>query len=134
VLFFFSGQSAVTSGELSLSLVDRVLVLFPGIDMEPLELEHVLRKLAHFAIFAVEGMLVFAALNTFRSGVLGNFVIAVAVCAAVGGLNELHQMFSEGRSCQFTDVLIDAAGGLAGASAGAAAVWFMHKLDRWRRV
>ena len=134
VLFFFSGQSGVNSGELSLGLADRLLMLFPGLDMDVLELEHILRKLAHFAIFAVEGLLLYVALNAIWPGKLRNAGIAAGICAAVGVLNELHQLLAEERSCQFTDMLIDTAGGIVGVAAGLILVWALSKLDRIRGV
>lgn len=134
VLFFFSGQSAVNSGELSLGLADRLLILFPGIDMDALELEHIVRKLAHFAIFAVEGLLLYLALNAIWPEKLRNSGIAAGICAAVGVLNELHQLLAEERSCQFSDMLLDAAGGIVGVGSGIILVWALSKLDRRHSV
>lgn len=134
VLFFFSGQSGESSGELSLSLAERVLDIFPWLDTDVLWLEHVLRKLAHFAIFAAEGMLLYLVLHFLFPGRKWLVPAAAGICAAVGALNELHQLTAVERSCQISDVLLDSAGGLVGAVCGAFAVWMAHKLDRRPRV
>lgn len=130
MLFFFSGQSAVNSGELSLGLSDGILQIFPGLDMDTTALETVLRKLAHFMIFAVEGLLLLVTLNMIFPGEKRNMAIAAGICAVVGILNELHQLLAEERSCQVTDMPIDAAGGVAGVMLGALILWVLSKLDR----
>ena len=37
-------------------------------------------------------------------------IMALILCAVYASFDEIHQLFVEGRSCQFTDVLIDTAG------------------------
>lgn len=114
VLFFFSGQTAIQSGNLSMRVLNFLLRLFPSIPY-PVEVLHpILRKLAHFGIFAVEGFLLGMALMTsLRARTLGG-ALAALICMAMAALNEYHQSFSEGRSCELRDVGIDTGGALAG--------------------
>lgn len=115
VLFYFSGQNGAESGALSLRVANFILRACPFIDM-PLELFHpMLRKLAHFGIFAVEGFLLgLALMRSLNRGALGG-ALGVAICAAMAALNEYHQSFMAGRTSQASDALIDSAGALAGA-------------------
>ena len=67
VLFFFSGQTAAESSALSGSLADLVRGIFPFNRIPPDQLEHVLRKLAHFGFFGLEGLLLgLAAMQSVR--------------------------------------------------------------------
>lgn len=129
-MFFFSGQSGVESGEVSLGLADRLLAVFPWLGVDPVALEPVLRKLAHLSIFALEGFLLFMWINSIRRGLAINALISTGICAAIGVLNELHQLIAEERSCQISDMLIDFLGGAIGVAAGVFTVWLIHKLDR----
>lgn len=119
VLFFFSGQDANESGRLSLKVTEYVMRLFPSL---PFELEQVhifVRKTAHFCIFALEGFLLgLAMMKTLPEKWLGG-TLAVLSCAVVAVLNEYHQSFSEGRSCELRDMIIDSCGALTGVLAGA---------------
>ena len=130
LLFFFSGQTGVDSGELS-SMVTEVLfgwLIDRGADFQTL---HVLtRKLAHFGIFAVEGWLLGSALLRAMKSRLRASWATVLVCAAIAAFNELHQIASEGRSCSVLDMLIDTCGAAAGL---ALAVVIWHAFSAFKR-
>ena len=73
------------------------------------------RKLAHFILFAVLGFLSFAAFSVVlppRQAFPG----ALGLGFARGVLDELQQSLAPGRSCEFRDMGIDAAGVLLGAA------------------
>ena len=40
----------------------------------------------------------------------GNALISLAICILYATSDEIHQNFVKGRSCEFTDVLIDSGG------------------------
>ena len=133
VLFFFSGQTGAESGELSLWLTHLVQRLFPWIPLTTDALEHLLRKLAHFSIFAVEGFLLcLAMMESFRDKGAGALLSGI-LCTAVAAANELHQSFIEGRSCEGGDVLIDSAGALLGIAVAALAYFLCRRRRRDRR-
>ena len=73
------------------------------------------RKLAHFLIFAGLGFLSFAAFSADLPPRKG-FPAALGLGAARAVLDEVHQSFVPGRSCEFRDVCIDFAGVLLGAA------------------
>lgn len=131
VLFFFSGQNAADSSALSGWFVDFVRSIFPFNRIPADQLSYAVRKLAHFCIFALEGFLLCLAMTqSFRDRSAGA-VLSVIACTALAAANELHQMFSEGRSCEGRDVLIDIGGALLGI---AAAMLLLRLIRRWRRA
>ena len=133
VLFIFSGQTGAESGELSLWLTHLVQRLFPWNPLTTDALEHLLRKLAHFSIFAVEGFLLcLAMMESFRDKGAGALLSGI-LCTAVAAANELHQSFIEGRSCEGGDVLIDSAGALLGIAVAALAYFLCRRRRRDRR-
>ena len=128
VLFVFSGQTGPESGDLSRMFTEWLLRVFPGLPWTVWQLEPVLRKLAHFGIFAVEGLLLgLAIMETFQDISVG-FVLAGMSCTIVAALNEFHQSLVAGRNGNGIDVWIDSAGALCGAVAAALLFWLAGRL------
>ena len=135
VIFLLSAQGSEDSAALSgavmqavLAVLDWVARLFgaDGIPAGALDVLHlVVRKAAHVVAYAVLGALTLAALTT-RPGedddgggggvVVGWREVALALAVSVGYAitDEIHQTFVSGRGGQATDVVLDAAGALAG--------------------
>ena len=101
VIFYFSGQSGDESGALSGSLSELL-----GIP------DWVLRKGAHMTEYAILGFFLAGFFDTFpiKRGWLPSWGAAVLYAAS----DELHQMFSSGRTPALRDVCIDAAGAALG--------------------
>ena len=132
-LFFFSGQNANESGRLSLKVTQYVMRIFPSLPFSLDELHLIVRKTAHFCIFALEGFLLgLAMMQTLSKRWLGG-VLATVSCAVVAVLNEYHQSFSEGRSCEVRDMLIDSAGALTGVLVGALLLYLIGCFARRKR-
>lgn len=114
LMFFFSGQDGASSGKLSIKLARFIRRMLPQIPLDFHTLHFCVRKLAHFAIFALEGALLcgawMATLKKLRRGAL----LAAGMCLPMAVLNEFHQYFMKGRSCEVRDMFIDSAGALAG--------------------
>lgn len=137
VLFYFSGQDGGQSGALSGALAEKLLRLMPFIAVSAAAFERVLRKLAHFGIFAVEGFLLRLGLGKVRPARFGNNLISVLIGSGLAVLNELHQLTSEGRVCSARDMVIDASGALTGALVAAAIeniAWAFVNRRRRRQV
>jgi len=133
VMFFFSGQNANESGRLSLWLTQHVMRIFPSLPFAEYEVHYFVRKAAHFSIFAVEGFLLgLAMMKTLPDKRMGGVLAAIA-CVVVAVLNEYHQTFAEGRSCELRDMLIDSAGALLGVFAGALLLQIIEGAFRRRR-
>jgi VanZ family protein len=86
-----------------------VLSSVPSSDMDRNVIEFALRKVAHFAEYALLAALLWRALRSrVDSGVALRAAFALAVGYAVS--DEVHQSFVDGRISSPVDVLIDAAG------------------------
>ncbi|WP_288527389.1 VanZ family protein [uncultured Eubacterium sp.] len=75
--------------------------------------EHMVRKFAHFTEFAGLGFLINTAL--YCSTGKQKLPLGIAIGSAYAGTDEIHQIFVDGRSCQFTDWALDTAGIVTGA-------------------
>ena len=87
----------------------------------------VLRKIAHFGLFAALGFGLYGSLRGFHLRRVPPFRSAVILGAACGALDEFHQSFVPGRVAMVTDILLDACGVIAGVTA----LWLL--LRRFRR-
>ena len=109
--FVHSAMPAAVSAEESGGVLDFLLRLLPRLGISIELTDHIVRKLAHFTEFTLIGMLVttcaysFDRLRPYRYSV---YVLFTGLAAAV--TDETIQLFSEGRSGQVTDVLIDFSG------------------------
>lgn len=118
VIFLFSAQEAADSSRLSGGILQGILSMFswlPFIGDMDLELAHLLiRKGAHFSIYAVLGVLTARALV--KNGVSGAraWLLALLICVFYAASDEVHQLFIPGRSGQATDVALDGSGSLIG--------------------
>ena len=133
VLFYFSGQSGAESSELSGRLAAALLRRMTFLDVSQESFNYVLRKLAHFGIFAVEGFLLRIGFGKVRPGRWGNVTISVIIGSCVAVLNELHQLTAEGRACMPADMLLDAFGVCVGAVFAAMVDCTVRELMRRRR-
>lgn len=75
------------------------------------KLNYPLRKAAHASEYFIFTILILIALK--NSGVKGNkkFIIALVICFIYACTDEYHQTFVNGRTGQFSDILIDTFGG-----------------------
>lgn len=73
----------------------------------------VIRKAAHFAEFAVLGALLYMTVHYFGiRRVKTSYAIVAPASLAVAATDEFLQLFSEGRSAQISDVLLDVTGAM----------------------
>lgn len=152
-IFWFSAQDGNDSGNISMSLSRQGVKFWDGFagkeldfaDLEALAetFEHILRKGAHFAEYAVMGVLVYGILSVHEvphqseavrpsaKGAVGRMhgeksvyklshyrlrrsLLAVLWVAVSAALDELHQYFVPGRWASISDVLLDTCGGAVG--------------------
>ena len=123
IIFMFSAQPASASNQLSTGftevLIDTLGKIMPfDIEISTVndivgQLNHIVRKLAHFSVYLVLGILVSRAMV--KNGFKGNvFIISFLICATYAASDELHQLFVPGRGCQLKDVIIDSLGSFVG--------------------
>ena len=123
VIFAFSAQPATESSQTSGRVVRWLLTHLDGSfsalspEEQLLRMEnwtHAVRKLAHFCVFTMLGFLAFAAFSA-DLPLRRAFPAALGAGTVWGVLDEIHQLFVPGRSCEFADMCIDGAGALLGA-------------------
>jgi VanZ family protein len=108
VIFWLSSRTADESKEQSAFFLNLLTKLFG----DGAFTDFIVRKLAHCLEFTGTCLLLSAALYFTRDMSLVPFSVAIASCYAV--TDEIHQLFVEGRSCEFRDWFIDTAGACAG--------------------
>ena len=85
------------------------------VDLFPLELEKIVRKLAHFSEYLCVGLLSYSLVLLWWKGKVwsGRVLIGMQLLLSAS-LDEIHQYFVPGRYAAVKDVLIDCAGGITG--------------------
>ena len=118
-IFQFSSQNAQISGNTSGRVVDWIAELIPSIQKLNEEektrvkeeiMQPIIRKLAHFSIYALLGFLIMGLASTYQGTFYQKILCSVLLACIYAISDEVHQLFISGRSGQITDVLIDTAG------------------------
>lgn len=121
IIFFFSAQSGVQSTGVSNFIITKAAEIFSP-DSNPEELiakySFIVRKGAHFAIYTVLSSILMVVMNIAREkmSLPKKYIAAVSITVFFAFTDEFHQFFTEGRSAQLSDVLIDSCGALTGAA------------------
>ena len=76
--------------------------------------DHIVRKLAHFCEYTLEGFLLMLCMRVYSRHPLRHITVPMLGGVLTALTDETIQLFSEGRSSQVTDVWLDSAGVLAG--------------------
>ena len=124
MIFWFSSQNGDASSVQSLAVTERIVHSINyrmNMNWSPTEqaayvvqLEFVVRKLAHFSEYALLGFCLVLPLYAYRIRKGWLLLTAQAICSLYAGLDEFHQSFSPGRTPMVRDVMIDSAGALCG--------------------
>jgi VanZ family protein len=109
-------QSEVAS--LSVTAIAQELLSWVHVFVSTDFLDHILRKVAHVSEFALLGLLLSFAAAQFERLRPWRFCVVLVLGIFVAGTDEFLQLFSDGRSCQFSDVGIDSLGVLIGCILG----------------
>ena len=125
MIFLFSAQDGETSGGISMSVSKKgiwLLDILTGGHLAAeklaelvMAIEHPLRKMAHFAEYAVMGILVFRILYCHMEKGVKRYFAAVLWVLLSAAADEIHQYFVPGRWASVSDVLLDTCGGAVGA-------------------
>lgn len=78
------------------------------------KIEPFVRKLAHYAVYIIGGILIYSFMNTFSMTMKRSFLFSQIIGTGYAITDELHQYFIPGRSAQISDILLDAFGVLTG--------------------
>lgn len=119
IIFGFSSQDGEKSGGISKTIADFVLEKsskYNNLEQTKKEevskrTERIIRKIAHFSIYTLEGFLLMALFSTYEN-IKRKYQIYIS--AIIGILyaisDEIHQSFTPGRGPKITDVFIDSLG------------------------
>lgn len=132
-VFAFSSQngeeSRKTSGYFTDKVVQIIVNIKADINIENTEevISFIIRKMAHFSIYFVGGILIFNFVSTFPLE-LRNVILLTFILGCVYSISdEMHQLFISERAGQIRDVLIDSAGVLI-----AAFMMGKFKEEKWK--
>ncbi|SER69208.1 VanZ family protein [Psychrobacillus sp. OK032] len=118
LIFYFSHQPANKSNELSTGITEVIVTavekVAPHSDFIFENLNHLVRKNAHFLIYLVLGVLLIHSLRLRGVGRFKGMGLALFICVLYAISDEVHQLFVPGRGAQVRDVLIDSAGAFVG--------------------
>ena len=132
LIFAFSAQNATQSSQISHQITSGLTdVIAPDVkDRTEAEqiafmgpIHRALRKIAHMVEFGSLGCLIFLFLLTWKKSPLLYYVSSLAATFAYACTDELHQLLSESRGAQFSDVLLDTCGAWITCSVVLLLVW-----------
>ena len=115
IIFNFSNQDAEESEGLSSNIAKSVVDFlqkihqFDSVNKEMLliKTDVVVRKLAHFSLYTVVGIMLMSFLSTIDTSKSTRVTITVIIGIIYAMSDEIHQIFTPGRTAHFTDVMID---------------------------
>ena len=122
MIFSLSSQNAETSSQTSGSVIESVAEIFyPGFsDMTETQqneiigaFQFIVRKTAHFTLYAVLGALSFLSVISYRSLKYRlRIFLSAGICLLYAASDEFHQLLVAGRSGEIRDICIDFCGSL----------------------
>ncbi len=121
MIFCLSHQTADESSKMSGVIIETAIKLmepeFDSLSEEQQEaliasFQFVVRKLAHFSIFAILGLLSFISIGTYRISMFAKFFFSSLISLLYSISDEYHQLYIDGRSSELRDILIDFCGSL----------------------
>ncbi len=121
VIFSFSLQPAEVSSDTSMGFVSKVLGFFLPRVMEYIEgmsqgqldvFHHFVRKCAHFTEYLILGVM--SAVTGIAWNVRKYFRTSILFCVGIASVDEVIQLFVDGRAGRIQDVVLDGVGAAAG--------------------
>lgn len=131
-IFAFSNQPSEETSVTSGKTIRAILNLLPSFNqMEETEQEELIetlqpitRKLAHFSIYTLGGIIIALNINEYALTEKNKFTFSCLIGSIYSITDELHQAFVPGRACMVIDVIIDTIGVIF----GVALLWIAMKI------
>ena len=122
IIFGFSSQDAEESSSVSRQVTETVTKDIKKIQkLEPTEkekvlskIEHVIRKIAHFSLYTLVGILIMSLMSTYNIKQKTRYKSSLGTGIIYAISDEIHQSFTPGRSPMVGDVFIDTCGVIFG--------------------
>ena len=109
-VFCFSNENGETSQGTSDIITDAIININDNLEKNRETISFCVRKLAHFSIYFIGGILLFEFYDTFDVSTKKVFCMSALTGVCYAAFDEFHQLFISGRSGQFRDVCIDSTG------------------------
>lgn len=121
-VFIFSGQVGKKSKKASTGIIEIIVnKIYDTSNMSEKEkedkiedLQRPIRKLAHITIYTLGGAITLTFIDKFNITNKKKVIFSLMFCLIYAILDEIHQYYVPGRSCEIRDVLIDTIGALLG--------------------
>ena len=118
MIFNFSNQDSKKSGSTSQKVTEAITKDIKAIqELNKNEkakvidqIENIIRKIAHFSLYALVGFLLMSLLITYNINEKNKIISTVTIGAIYAISDEFHQSFIPGRSGQASDVFLDTLG------------------------
>lgn len=137
-IFYFSHQISENSSKQSSTIVEIISNIIPYIKnleenqqtiLKEKILTPIVRKTAHFSIYAMLGILTTNLMLTIENKKMSKrAILALIFCIIYAITDEFHQKFIPGRSAELRDVLIDTSGALIGILLTIAVTFLVRKI------
>lgn len=111
IIFWLSSRTANESSAQSSKLLDWLIAVFG----DGFLTSFIVRKLAHFCEYA--GLCLLLCNAYYQSSAKKYILWGIITASAYSVTDEFHQLFVDGRSCEFRDWVIDTLGAVTGAVA-----------------
>ena len=118
IIFGFSSQNSTQSAGISRKITNVIITNIKSIEEKDdaskeeilSKIEHIIRKIAHFSIYTLVGILLMSLCKTYKLKEFDRFSISLISGLIYASSDEIHQAFVPGRGPMLTDVLIDTSG------------------------
>lgn len=122
IIFGFSGQEGEKSGSIGRQITEAVTKNIKQIqtleetqkEITLKKIEHIIRKLAHFSLYTVVGILMMSLMSTYNIEQIKRYGISLGVGMIYAISDEIHQSFIPDRTPAVGDVFIDTCGVIFG--------------------
>lgn len=122
VIFNFSNEDSIKSGNTSKKITNEITKNIDSIQkLDKVEktkeldrIESIIRKIAHFSLYTLVGILLMAICSTYNLNEKIRIIISLLSGIVYAISDEIHQMFIAGRTAKPTDVFIDTLGVILG--------------------
>ena len=122
IIFGFSSQDSEKSSGISRKITEVLTSNIKSIQEKPKakrekildRIESIIRKIAHFSIYTVVGILLMILFKTYNIGEMNGLSASLIIGVIYASFDEIHQCFIPGRGPQVTDIVIDSMGVLFG--------------------
>ena len=121
-IFNFSNQNGEKSGSISREITEKVTKNIKAIQkLEKSEkekvlgkIEHYIRKLAHFSLYFMVGILIMSLMSTYDLKNIKRMFISWRIGIIYAASDEFHQIFIPDRTASIFDIIIDSCGVFCG--------------------